>query len=514
MLPLILSFLGSGAAGAGLLGTGLLASPLVAGAIGTGLGTAIETGDLGKGLQAGLLGGLGGAALGSLMGGGSTTAMQAAQGAPAAAGATGAATGVATGATAGTMLTPPPPPPPSAGGGMLNMFKNMPSGMNPGTALPAGSPPLDVLKQGVQQGAMTRAGLGAALTPGLVAPNLLMPEPKKPKKYRRPQAAPHERERYSPGADYQPGADEEFLYFDPYPIGSSYAEGGLVDEPPRAPIAPGTLMPGMPEGFFDAGYRRAAYGLDNTTGMESATFRALGRMASEGKLPGSMFGDVPSPAEYAEFLNPTPPADGTDAGLATLLQARATEPKKSDRRLNRTVNRKAGGGVIQMQEGGIADMPQGDAAFPRVPEAPEAPRMNERELVSLTIKAVREELPEEQSAIVLAQFVQTYGEDALRKLVTDVSEGRVQGGDMEGQIRGPGDGMDDLVPAQMDDGGTDVLLSDGEFIVPADVVSGLGNGSTDAGAAELEDMMSRVRKERTGMTQQPKQVAAGGLLPA
>jgi hypothetical protein len=143
-----------------------------------------------------------------------------------------------------------------------------------------------------------------------------------------------------------------------------------------------------------------------------------------------------------------------------------------------------------------------------------AARMNERELVSMAIKAVREEIPEEQAAIVLAVFVQQYGEDALRKLVDDVSEGRVQGGDMEGQIKGPGDGMDDLVPAQMDDGSTDVLLSDGEFIVPADVVSGLGNGSTDAGASELEDMMARVRRERTGMTEQPKQVAAGGLLPA
>jgi hypothetical protein len=186
----------------------------------------------------------------------------------------------------------------------------------------------------------------------------------------------------------------------------------------------------------------------------------------------------------------------------------------------------AGGGVVQLQAGGIADMPQGEASFPRAPETPrmnerelvsmalKAVRMNERELVSMAIKAVREEIPEEQAAIVLAVFVQQYGEDALRKLVDDVSEGRVQGGDMEGQIKGPGDGMDDLVPAQMDDGSTDVLLSDGEFIVPADVVSGLGNGSTDAGASELEDMMARVRRERTGMTEQPKQVAAGGLLPA
>jgi hypothetical protein len=179
-----------------------------------------------------------------------------------------------------------------------------------------------------------------------------------------------------------------------------------------------------------------------------------------------------------------------------------------------TRSRYAAGGMVRMAAGGIADMPQGDGVFPEAAPQGAAPRMNEKELVTMAIKAIRNELPEQESAMVLAQFVQTYGEDALRKVVADVQEGRVPGGDMEGKIEGPGDGMDDLVPAAMDDGSSDVLLSDGEFIVPADVVSGLGNGSTDAGAAELENMMSRVRQERTGMTEQPKQVAAGGLLPA
>ena len=45
-----------------------------------------------------------------------------------------------------------------------------------------------------------------------------------------------------------------------------------------------------------------------------------------------------------------------------------------------------------------------------------------------------------------------------------------------------------------------VAVSPGEFIVPADVVSGLGDGDTDAGADELDAMMNRVRVERTGTT--------------
>jgi hypothetical protein len=142
--------------------------------------------------------------------------------------------------------------------------------------------------------------------------------------------------------------------------------------------------------------------------------------------------------------------------------------------------------------------------------------MNDKDIVKAAVSAIRGEIPEEQAAIVLGMFLESFGEEALRRLVSDVRSGKVDGdrGDIEGMIEGPGDGMDDLVPAEMDDGSQDVLLSDGEFIVPADVVSGLGNGSTDAGAEELYGMMDRVREERTGMTEQPAQVKVGGLLPA
>ena len=60
-----------------------------------------------------------------------------------------------------------------------------------------------------------------------------------------------------------------------------------------------------------------------------------------------------------------------------------------------------------------------------------------------------------------------------------------------------------------------IAVSQDEFIVPADVVSMLGDGSSDAGSKELYDMMDRVRKEKTGTTKQaPRLANAGGLLPA
>ena len=51
-------------------------------------------------------------------------------------------------------------------------------------------------------------------------------------------------------------------------------------------------------------------------------------------------------------------------------------------------------------------------------------------------------------------------------------------------------------------------LSDGEFVIPADVVAHLGNGSSKAGAQKLYDMMARVRKARTGTDRQAPEINA------
>lgn len=76
-----------------------------------------------------------------------------------------------------------------------------------------------------------------------------------------------------------------------------------------------------------------------------------------------------------------------------------------------------------------------------------------------------------------------------------------------------GDGMDDTVPATIE-GMREARLSEGEFVVPADVVSDLGNGSTDAGAKQLYAMMDRVRMARHGTDKQGKQIDAPRLMAA
>lgn len=80
-------------------------------------------------------------------------------------------------------------------------------------------------------------------------------------------------------------------------------------------------------------------------------------------------------------------------------------------------------------------------------------------------------------------------------------------------LKGPGDGMSDNIPASIG-GKQPARLADGEFVVPADVVSGLGNGSTDAGAKHLYSMMDKVRSARTGTKKQGKQINARKYLPA
>lgn len=79
-------------------------------------------------------------------------------------------------------------------------------------------------------------------------------------------------------------------------------------------------------------------------------------------------------------------------------------------------------------------------------------------------------------------------------------------------LKGPGDGMSDSIVANIG-GKQPARLADGEFVIPADVVSHLGNGSTDAGAKQLYKMMDRIRHARTGNKKQGKQINPTKFLP-
>ncbi len=79
-------------------------------------------------------------------------------------------------------------------------------------------------------------------------------------------------------------------------------------------------------------------------------------------------------------------------------------------------------------------------------------------------------------------------------------------------LRGPSDGMADEINTSIDNR-QPAKLSHGEFVVPADVVSHLGNGNSDAGAKKLYSMMDKVRQARTGTKKQGKQINPDKYMP-
>jgi hypothetical protein len=86
-------------------------------------------------------------------------------------------------------------------------------------------------------------------------------------------------------------------------------------------------------------------------------------------------------------------------------------------------------------------------------------------------------------------------------------------GGHQGYLDGAGDGMSDSIPATIE-GQQPARLADGEFVIPADVVSHIGNGSSKAGSKRLYAMLDRVRKARTGHTKQGKEINPNKYMPA
>lgn len=137
-------------------------------------------------------------------------------------------------------------------------------------------------------------------------------------------------------------------------------------------------------------------------------------------------------------------------------------------------------------------------------------------LIANAVKAIKgsSSNPEQDLGVFVAEF----GEEALNDLIT-----RVQAGEFDGQggnqvsdgryIQGAGDGVSDSIEADVD-GKEPTSLSSGEFVIPSDVVSGLGNGSSDAGGQALHDMMARIRSVKGGVPEQPKKLDQGSVLPA
>ena len=114
---------------------------------------------------------------------------------------------------------------------------------------------------------------------------------------------------------------------------------------------------------------------------------------------------------------------------------------------------------------------------------------------------------------VVAEFIDKYGAEAYSAfrqavLLENTPSAQLVEGKIEGNNQG---GQADDVMADM--GGETIAVSQGEFIFPADVVSIVGGGDTDSGAAKLYDMMDKIRQKGTGTTAQVKPIDFNEVFP-
>ena len=383
-LPLILGLLGS------TLGTGTAIGALGAGALGSGLGRFLETGDFEEGLKTGATSFLGGKVLGSVLGGMGGQAKNVAEGVKEAV--------------------------PSYGEAINLNPKFFSSGV--------GANPVDYLGQsnlmgGLQAAATNPITLGQA-TIGQSMSKL--PEPPRedeiPFENREAMAPPRLRRRQPPPV-FRPGYMGEFDYGVAPNYNVRYMSSGGLNNPEKAD-------------------------LDND-GQLSSYERKRGEAIEK------------SIAEQGKNIG----------GLAAMTQ-----------------------GMDMNADLGMTE--------------------SEDEIMMNAIKALtgKSENPDED----IQTFVQTFGMSALKVLQMAIATGKI--GDMKqglpGLIEGEGDGMSDSIDAELvekrgREGGQKqpLKVANNEYVIAADVVSDIGNGSTDAGADKLDKLMKEVRKARHGTDKQP-----------
>lgn len=137
-------------------------------------------------------------------------------------------------------------------------------------------------------------------------------------------------------------------------------------------------------------------------------------------------------------------------------------------------------------------------------------------IVTDAVAAVQGRYPRPKQA--LEAFAKHFGADELHQFLAEMQQmtqsagtpGASQPGSL---LDSPSGGMDDKIDGTVN-GQQPIKLSGGEFVIPADVVSHLGDGNSKAGAAHLHAMMNRVRQTKTGQTRQPGKINATQMMPA
>jgi hypothetical protein len=487
--------------GAGLTAaTGGAFSPMMLG-LGVGGVQALRTGDLGKGLMAGL-GAYGGAGLaGGLMGAGAGAidATQAALGAP----------NVAIGqGSQAAMLAAQNEGFGQAGlqalGESAGYAKNaMPFVQTPMQSLTRGAQGLlepagrDAFMKSIGGGTgLAKVGLAAAAPAFLAEPKTEMP------KLDSEQA----RFSYSPGrvpdpmAGYPADYQGEYAYF--RPSYTRLAEGGSTDEY-RYEYDP------VRQAYKQSLPPTTSAGANNTS---SSDMRGDGGGMSYSSQPGRSGGMNPATTigigQALQGYGQSGLPGSTLAGLAGNLAVNSGINAFSNMQNQEAMNTLAG--IFGDEALGVHGMAEGRAAA----EAASNAAANQAGISAAFGNADSSHAGSDHGAGIDASGMYNMGG------ITALARGGYShlgdysdGGRL---LRGPGDGVSDSIPATIGDK-RPARLADGEFVVPARIVSELGNGSTEAGARKLYAMMNRVQQARgktTGKGKVAKNTRAEKYLPA
>ena len=246
---------------------------------------------------------------------------------------------------------------------------------------------------------------------------------------------------------------------------------------------------------------------------------------------------APPSAQPVPSIGFTPPAPTVGTGNNSIIdrppsQATFTPPAPNagygtpSNPINLNVPSKFGGPLFA--EGGDTDLPnEGLKALAQTEKgkkAVEAMGYQEGGQTDM-MQVINDPITQQLSAFLLGtsddsniidQFINKYGPELfeqIRNMVLSQASGNpnVQ---TQGQIQGNGNsGMADDIPGVIGDQ-EQIAVSQDEFIVPADVVSMLGDGSSDAGSKQLYNMMDRVRQAKTGGTTQASPINPNKVMPA
>ena len=273
-----------------------------------------------------------------------------------------------------------------------------------------------------------------------------------------------QRQTYAINPDFRAGFQPETMYFNPATINPSYA--ALTNQPADQTLGPVTNANLNPN-LLDSPQYASKGGYDATAAM-------LPMPQREVIDPYTAYTGVEPPQLLDETVMPMAEGGDTDLpnpGLEALQKVAPDVVKK-----------------MGYQDGGVTD-----------------------DLMAETRAFI---LGESDDETVVERFIEMYGVEAFMQLrdtvLKEITNPQAQ---TSGLISGQGNGgMDDDLLGTI--GGKEaVAVSQDEFIVPADVVSMLGDGSTDAGANKLYKMMDDVRKEKTGTTQQAGKINTQRVIP-